>query len=122
MEHSAFAVPFPFTKFLFLLVLFSFFLHSSPTSLISQALQFRPFFPYLAKGRMTRIKLVLARPIGFVLSTQWQVTEMKWTINLLPNLAGDATVFHFVFINTISSVACICSQAPSLILIQMIQI
>lgn len=94
--HSSCPAPFPLTKFLFLSVLFSFWLHSSPTSLISQTLQFRPFFPYLAKGRMTRIKLVLARPKGFVLSGLWQVTvaTMRWIINQQPILSGDLTYRH----------------------------
>lgn len=93
MVHSASPAPFPLTKFLFLSVLFSFWLHSSPTSLISKTLQPRPFFPYLAKGRMTRIKLVLAQPKVFVLSEQWQVTvaTMRWIINHLPILSGDVT-------------------------------
>jgi len=91
--HSAALAPFPLTEFLFLSALFSFWLHSSPTSLISQTLQSRPFFPYLAKGRMTRIKLVLARPKGFVLSELWQVTVamMRWIINHQPILSGDVT-------------------------------
>lgn len=91
--HSASPAPFPLTKFLFLSVLFSFWLHSSPTSLISQTLQPRPFFPYLAKGRMTRIKLVLARPKGFVLSELWQVTVAvtTWNINHGRTHSGDLT-------------------------------
>lgn len=91
--HSTSPAPFPLTKFLFLSAPFSFWLHSSPTSLISKTLQPRPFFPYLAKGRMTRIKLVLAQPKGFVLSGLWQVTvtAMRWIINHLPILSGDVT-------------------------------
>lgn len=91
--YSAAAAPFPLTEFLFLSVHFSFLLHSRPTSLISQALQFMLFFPYLAKGRTTRIKLVLAQPSGFVYSEQWQVTValMKWIINLQPICSGDVT-------------------------------
>lgn len=91
--HSASPAPFPLTKFLFLSVLFSLWFHSSPTSLIFQTLQTRPFFPYLAKGRMTRIKLVLAQPRGFVLSELWQVTVamMRWIINHQPILSGDVT-------------------------------
>lgn len=84
--HSAFPAPFPLTKFLFLSVLFSFWFHSSPTSLISKTPQLWPFFPYLAKGRLTRIKLVLAQPKGFVLSELWQVTVAmtRLIINHLP--------------------------------------
>lgn len=42
---------------------------------------------------MTRIKLVLAQPLGFVLSGLWQVTVamMRWIINHLPILSGDVT-------------------------------
>lgn len=69
--HSASAVPFPLTKFLFPSVLFSFFAPFKPhfSHLPSSSVQ--TIFPYLAKGRTTRIKLVLARPRSFVF---WVVT------------------------------------------------
>lgn len=91
MVHSVCPAPFSLTEFLFLSVPFSFWLHSIPTSLISQTLQSRPFFPYLAKGRMTRIKLVLARPKGFVLAELWQVTVtmVRWIINHQSILYGE---------------------------------
>lgn len=91
MVHSDAPAPFPLTEFLFLSLLFSFWIHSGPTSLISKTLKFRPFFPYLAKGRMTRIKLVLAQPKGFVLSELWQVTVtmIRRIINHQPILSGD---------------------------------
>lgn len=93
MVHSASPAPFLLTKFLFLSVPFSFWLHSSPTPLISKTLQPKPFFPYLAKGRMTRIKLVLAQPRGFVLSKLWQVTvtTLRWIINHVPIPSDDVT-------------------------------
>ena len=76
MEHSASPAPSPLTgmlspfrPFLFLA------LHSKPTSLISQTRHSGLFFPYLAKGRMTRIKLVLARPSVIVPPEPWQVSE-----------------------------------------------
>lgn len=76
--HSS---PFPLTEFLFLSAPFSF----SPfrALLSSQKLQTTLFFPYLAKGRTTRIKLVLPQPLVFVPYWLWQVSEtvMKWTIN-----------------------------------------
>lgn len=46
--HSASAAPFPLTEFLFLSVFYSFLLHSSPTSLIFQALH--AIFPIPCKG------------------------------------------------------------------------
>lgn len=40
---------------------------------------------------MTRIKLVLAQPRGFVLSKLWQVTvtTLRWLINHVPIPSGD---------------------------------
>ncbi len=76
--HSS---PFPLTEFLFLSAPFSFCPFRELLS--SQKLQTTLFFPYLAKGRMTRIKLVLPQPIVFVPYWLWQVSEtmMKLTIN-----------------------------------------
>lgn len=81
--HSS---PFPLTEFLFLSAPFS----CSPFRqlLSSQKLQTTLFFPYLAKGRMTRIKLVLPQPIVFVPYWLWQVSETKWTINQNKNQEG----------------------------------
>lgn len=45
---------------------------------------------------MTRIKLVLAQPRGFVLSKLWQVTvtTLRWIINHVPIPSGDVMQAH----------------------------
>lgn len=100
---SACPAPFSLTEFLFLSALFSFWFHSSPASLIYRALQSRPFFPYLAKGRTTRIKLVLARPKGFVLSELWQVT-----VTMMSRIINHYSVFSRNLIQNVR-----CEQVPA---------